>query len=115
MSRFQRMARFAIVLAWLAGILGWQGLVVTGGPASAATAKWPSVDCHVSSHPSGTWVAICRRSSTSTTTCSLIPLPGTPAGYLRRWPAPHGQRWAAIDCPGRYPFGGVTLMPGSHR
>jgi hypothetical protein len=47
MSRFQRMARFAIVLAWLAGILGWQDLVVTGGPASAAAAKWPSVDCHV--------------------------------------------------------------------
>ena len=60
MSRFQRMARFAIVLAWLAGILGWQELMVTGGPASAAAAKWPSIDCHVSPRPSGTWVAICR-------------------------------------------------------
>jgi len=114
MSRLQRIARFAVVPAGLAGILGWQGLLVTGGQAAAA-ANWPSVDCRVSAQPSGTRVAVCDHSSTSTITCSLIPLPGTPAGYLRRWPAPQGQRWAVIDCPGPYPFGGLTLMPDGHR
>jgi hypothetical protein len=109
------MARFAVVLAGLTGILGWQGLMVMGDPASAATAKWPSVDCRLSAQPSGTWVAVCDRSSTSTITCSLIPLPGTPAGYLRRWPAPRGKRRSVIDCPGPNPFGGLTLMPDGHR
>jgi len=84
------------------------------GPPSAP-ANWPRVDCRISSQPDGTWVAVCNTSSTSTTTCNLVPLPATPSGYLRQWPAPHGQQWAAIDCPGPYPFGGVTLMPGSRR
>lgn len=114
MSHWQRTARVTVVLA-MAGMLGWPGLMMTSGPASAAAAGRPGVDCHLTSRSSGTWVAVCHRSSTSTTTCSLIPLPGTPAGYLRRRPAPHGHQWAVLDCPGPYPFGGVTLMPDSHR
>lgn len=50
MGRFQREGRFAAVLAVLAGMLGWQGLVV-GGPASAleataATTTLRGVDRH---------------------------------------------------------------------
>ena len=110
MRRFQRVARFAAVLAVLAGTLGWQGLLV-GGPTSAAAATATTlrgVDCHLSSEPSGAWAAVCPSSSTSIIICSLIP------GYLRRWPAPHGRQWAVLDCPGPYPFGGLILMPDGH-
>ncbi len=115
MSRFQRMRRLAGVLAWLAGILAWQGLVVTGGPASAASAAWPSAGCRIASQLSGPPLAVCDTSSTSIVACSLIPLSGAPFGYLRRERTPHGEQWAAIDCPGPYPFGGVTLMPSGRR
>ena len=57
---------------------------------------------------SGVRVAVCPSSSTSITVCSLIP------GYLRRWPASHGQQWATLDCPGPYSFGGLILMPDGH-
>jgi len=115
MNRFQRLPRLAVALAGLAGMLSWPSLVLTGGPASAAAASRVTVDCRVSAQPSGAEVAVCDRTSTTTTTCSLIPLAAAPAGYLRRLPTPPGQRWAAIDCPGPYPFGGVTLMPDGHR
>ena len=115
MSRFQRMRRFTGILAWLAGTLAWQGLAVTGEPASAAATAWPGVDCHISTQPSGIRVAVCDDGSTSRTACGLIPLSAAPVSYPRRLRAPHGERWAAIDCPGPYPFGGVALMPESHR
>jgi hypothetical protein len=110
MNRSKRVPRLTVALAGLAGILSWPG-VVAGGPASAAVATWPTVDCRVSAHSPGTQVAVCDRTSTTTTTCSLIPLPAAPAGYLQRLATPRSQEWAAIDCPGPYPFGGVILMP----
>jgi hypothetical protein len=114
MSHWQRTARLTVILI-LAAMLGWPGLMMTADPASAAAARRPGVDCHITSRPSGAWVAVCHRTSSSTTTCGLIPLPRRPAGYLRRWPARFGHQWAVLDCPGPSPFGGVSLMPDSHR
>lgn len=109
MNHFRRVPRFAVALA----VLG--GLGSTGQPISAAAATWPSVDCRMSVQSSGIRVAVCDRTRSSTTTCSLIPLPAAPAAYLQRLPTSRGQRWAVIDCPGRYPFGGVTLIPDGDR
>lgn len=117
MNRLQRVPRFAVALAGLAAMAGGPGLAVTGGPGStgdrvtAAAATWPSVGCRVSVPSPGPRVAVCDHTRSTTTTCSLIPLPYAPAAYLRRLPMSHGQRWVALDCPGRYPFGGVALIP----
>lgn len=120
MNRFQRVPRFAVALAGLAVLAGGHGLAVTGAPGrpgdpvTAATAAWPSVGCRVSVQ-SGARVAVCDRTRGSTVTCSLIPLPAAPSAYLRRLPIAPGLRWAALDCPGRYPFGGVALIPDGDR
>jgi hypothetical protein len=46
-------------------------------------------------------------------TCTLTPLSQQQASYLRlQWPAPQGQTWEAITCPGNQPFGGVVLAGG---
>jgi hypothetical protein len=115
MSRLQRMRRLAGVLAWLAGILAWQSLVVTGGPASAASAAWLSAGCRIAPQLFGPPLAVCDTSSASIVACSLIPLSGAPFGSMRRERTPRGEQQAAMDCPGPYPFGGVILMPSSRR
>ncbi len=121
MNRFQRVPVFAVALAGLAAISGGHGLAAPGGPAStvqpisATAAIWPTVDCRMSVQSSGTQAAVCDRTRGTTITCNLIPLPAAPAAYLRRLATPRSQRWVAIDCPGRYPFGGVALIPDGNR
>jgi hypothetical protein len=116
MSRIQRIRCLACA-AGVASLVGGIGdaLVLAGWQASAVAATGRSVDCHISSQPSGSPVAVCESSSTTTTACGLIPLPAAPSRYPRRPPTPHGQQWAALDCPGPYPFGGVMLMPRTRR
>jgi hypothetical protein len=42
--------------------------------------------------------------------CTLTPLSEAQVRYLGLPPAPKGERWEAITCPGTSPFGGVTLV-----
>ena len=118
MSRIHRircLANAAGVASLVGGIGVALGLILPGWQASAVAATWRSVDCHISSQPSRLQVAVCDGSSTATITCGLVPLLAAPFRYPRRPPTPHGQQWAALDCPGPYPFGGVMLMPRIHR
>lgn len=119
MSRVEHIRR--VVAA--AAIRGGLGVVIAvtplllspTEPASATAARSVSSGCHLAQRPSGAAVALCPTSDSSTVTCSLIPLSAAPLAYRPRPPAQAGQDWAAIDCPGRYPFGGVTLMPAAGR
>jgi hypothetical protein len=42
--------------------------------------------------------------------CKLTPISAAQVRYLGLPPAPKGERWEAISCPGPSPFGGVTLV-----
>jgi len=46
-------------------------------------------------------------------TCTLTLLSPGQIRFLGLPPPPKGDKWAAITCPGRYPFGGVTLVTGN--
>lgn len=118
MSRVQHICRVVAAAAsrnGLAVVIAVPPLLLsTTEPTSATAAPTLSSGCHVSRQPFGTAVALCPTSHSSIVTCSLISLPVAPLGYRRRPPAQPGQEWAAIDCPGLYPFGGVTVIPDGH-
>jgi hypothetical protein len=118
MSRIHRircLACAAGVASLVGGIGVALGLILPGWQASAVATTGRSADCHISSQPPRRPAAVCDSSSTATTTCGLIPLLAAPFRYPRRPPTPHGQQWAALDCPGPYHFGGVMLIPRAHR
>ena len=79
MSRIHRIRCLACAagVACLVGGIG-VALVLAGWQASAVAATGRSVDCHISSRPSGRQVAVCDSSSTATITCGLIPLLAAP-------------------------------------
>jgi len=104
MSRIQHTHCRVAVLAGIAGLLAFTASV---GQVSAAEAKWRGVECRLSARPSGARVAYCHRSNTVTVPCMVIRLPGSAVSYARRW--------AALECPGSYPFGGLILSRDSHR
>jgi hypothetical protein len=43
-------------------------------------------------------------------TCTLTPLSSAQQQFLGLPKAPKGKEWAAVQCPGKQPFGGVTLI-----
>ena len=42
--------------------------------------------------------------------CTLQPLAPAQISFLGLPKAPQGEEWAAVTCPGKQPFGGVTLV-----
>ncbi len=113
----------AIVTALLAAVL-------TGPPAQAGPAVGPAVGpvsipgCGSSYQPPNGWTLNCSHgggvpgggggggggSGQSKYACTLIVMSPSQIQYLRLPKAPKGETWDVIACPGRYPFGGVTLV-----
>jgi hypothetical protein len=77
--------------------------------------------CHEVFEPPHSWVVVCDNGGGSgghggsgggggKYTCSLQLLSPAQVKFLGLPKPPKGEKWAAITCPGRQPFGGVTLV-----
>jgi hypothetical protein len=103
----------ALILAAIAGV-----------PAAQAAAPPGVPGCSYSFQPPDGWVLNCSHGSgtpgvpgsggggsgTSKYACTLTPLSAAQVHFLGLPAAPKGDKWEAITCPGRSPFGGVTLV-----
>jgi hypothetical protein len=90
---------------------------------SAASVASPS-GCHTVFQPPNNWVVVCDHGSGSggsggggsggsgggKVTCSFTPLTPAQIHFAGLPKPPKGEIWASIACPGRNPFGGVTLI-----
>jgi hypothetical protein len=128
LTALRRAAPIAGVL--IAAVLVLTALMVPGAapaasaaPASAsaaaASASAASGGCHEVFQPPNSWVVVCGNGSSSgggsgsgggRFTCSIQLLSKAQIKYLGLPPPPKGEHWAAITCPGKQPFGGVTLV-----
>jgi hypothetical protein len=119
--------RIRVLLAVLALAAGLAALAVPAGtPARAAAAGGASpAGCHEVFQPPSTWVVICQGGGGTPgggggggggggkgggLTCTLQILSAAQIHFLGLGKAPAGEEWAAITCPGKQPFGGVTLV-----
>ena len=129
-----RLRRAAARLA--AGLAGAVTLLAVvsfpAGPASASpgapgAAPPGTGGCVTTFRPPHTWVVVCGAGGGTggggggtggggtggggggKVSCSLQPLSPAQISFLGLPPAPAGQEWAVITCPGTSPFGGVTL------
>ena len=92
-------------------------------PATAASAAAQNVGgggCFLRPVPGG-WELVCGDTSqipgqpasggTSTSRCSLVPLSEAQVKFLGLpWPAPKGNTWEVVTCPGPQPFSAVVLV-----
>jgi hypothetical protein len=93
-------------------------------PAAAASAAAQDVagsGCFLRPVPGG-WEVVCGNSGqtpgrpgsgggTSTSRCSLVPLSQAQVKFLGlAWPAPKGETWEVVTCPGPQPFSAVVLV-----
>jgi hypothetical protein len=91
-------------------------------PAAAAAAQnVAGSGCFVRPVPGG-WEVVCGNTgqtpgrpgsggNTSTSKCSLVPLGEAQVKFLGlQWPAPKGQTWEVVTCPGPQPFTAVVLV-----
>jgi hypothetical protein len=93
-------------------------------PAAAASAAAQNVaggGCFLRPVPGG-WELVCGNTSqipgrpasggtTSTSRCSLVPLSEAQVKFLGLgWPAPKGNTWEVVTCPGPQPFSAVVLV-----
>jgi hypothetical protein len=88
---------------------------------SAATRSVAGGGCFVRPVPGG-WQLVCGNTGTtpgrpgsggssSTSACSLVPLSEAQVKFLGlAWPAPKGQTWEVVTCPGPQPFQVVALV-----
>jgi hypothetical protein len=92
-------------------------------PATAGTAAPGSgtAGCVTTFEPPSTWIVVCSNGGGSgggggggggggKVVCTLQPLSPGNIAFFGLPPAPPGEEWAAITCPGNSPFGGVTLV-----
>ena len=119
----------AAALAGMAAAAIAAGLLLPAAPAgaSAAAASGPPGNggCVTTFRPPSTWVVVCANGGGAPggpgggggggggggkVTCTLQPLSPAQVSFLGLPPAPKGEEWAAITCPGNSPFGGVTLV-----
>jgi hypothetical protein len=120
------LALTALVLTGLA----WPASASTGSIASRAAASGAEVGrgiagpsgCHEVFQPPSTWVVVCSSpggpggssggggGGGGGLTCSLQPLSPAQEHFLGLPKPPAGEEWAAVTCPGKQPFGGVTLV-----
>lgn len=105
--------------------LAWPASASTGSIASRAAPSGAAVaaGCHEVFQPPSTWVVVCSNpggpggssgggggSGGHGLTCSLQPLSAGQIHFLGLPKPPAGDEWAAVTCPGKQPFGGVTLV-----
>lgn len=92
---------------------------VSGAAAGSGIAA-PS-GCHEVFQPPSTWVVVCTSpggpggssgggGGGGKVACTLQPLSPAQIHFLGLPKAPQGEQWAAVTCPGKQPFGGVTLV-----
>jgi hypothetical protein len=92
---------------------------LTGPGAAPARAAASSGGCHEVFQPPNSWTVVCDNGSSSgghagtgggKFTCSVQLLTKAQVKFLGLPDPPKGEHWAAITCPGKQPFGGVTLV-----
>lgn len=103
----------------IAGSAAAGGHGVVSSHAAARGAAAPS-GCHEVFQPPSTWVVVCTSGGGTggsgggggggKVACTLQPLSPAQIRFLGLPRAPQGQEWAAVTCPGKQPFGGVTLV-----
>jgi hypothetical protein len=100
-----------------------------GSGRAAGSAAAGSDGCHRIFHPPDSWVVVCSAGGGTGgapgsgggtggggggggggPTCMLTPLSKAQQQFLGLPKAPKGEEWAAVQCPGKQPFGGVTLV-----
>jgi hypothetical protein len=122
----------------LAVALALTALLTVGIPSAAAAPAAPALpgapaapgaqqgNCQYEFQPPDSWVLVCQNGGGSPggpgsggggahqkVACTLVPLSKSQIWFLRLPPAPKGEKWAAITCPGTVPFNGVTLESGN--
>jgi hypothetical protein len=115
-------SRAKAVLAGLAaGALALAAAAVPG-PASASPAGGGgTAGCVTTFEPPSTWIVVCGSGGGpggggggggggGKVVCTLTMLSPGQIQFFGLPPAPKGEAWAAITCPGNSPFGGVTLV-----
>jgi hypothetical protein len=115
----------ALALAGIAAIAAALLYPAVPAGASPAAASGPPGNggCVTTFQPPSTWVVVCSNGGGTPggpgggggggggkVTCTLQPLSPAQVSFLGLPPAPKGEEWAAITCPGNSPFGGVTLV-----
>jgi hypothetical protein len=88
--------------------------------AAAGHAAAASGGCHEVFQPPNSWTVVCDNGSSrgghpgsgggGKFTCSIQLLTKSQVKFLGLPDPPKGEHWAAITCPGKQPFGGVTLV-----
>ena len=96
-----------------------------GAPAAQAAPGSGVPGCHYTFVPPDSWVLQCSNGGgtpgsggapgggsggSKKYVCTLTPMTAAQVRYLGLPPAPRGERWEVISCPGPSPFGGVTLV-----
>jgi hypothetical protein len=131
-SRMARRAAFRrpAALAGLAAAAIAAALLYPAAPAGASAAAPGGAPpgnggCVTTFQPPDTWTVVCGNGGGTPggpgggggggggggkVTCTLQPLSPAQISFLGLPPAPKGEEWAAITCPGTSPFGGVTLV-----
>ena len=118
-AMFIALALAALSLAGLA----WPASAATSSVASSTTASGRAAPngCKEVFQPPSTWVVVCTNGGGTgggggggagggKDPCTLQPLSADQIHFLGLPKAPKGEEWAAITCPGKQPFGGVTLV-----
>lgn len=123
-------ARRPAALAGIAAAAILAALLYPAAPAGASPAGPSGAPgnggCVTTFQPPDTWVVVCGNGGGTPggtpgggggggggggkVSCTLQPLSPAQISFLGLPPAPAGQEWAAITCPGNSPFGGVTLV-----
>jgi hypothetical protein len=117
----RRQAALAAIAAIAAALL-YPAAPAGASPAQAGGAPGNG-GCVTTFQPPSTWVVVCSNGGGTPggpgggggggggkVTCTLQPLSPAQISFLGLPPAPKGEEWAAITCPGNSPFGGVTLV-----
>ena len=128
----RRAARAALLIApalAVIAVLGTAPAATAGavGPAARLAAGLTAAPggggCQEVFQPPHSWVVVCGNGSVTggspghggsgKYTCTLTPLSKAQIKFFNLPDPPKGKKWAAITCPGKQPFGGITLVSGN--
>ncbi|MGO9078945.1 MAG: hypothetical protein ACLQDY_07845 [Streptosporangiaceae bacterium] len=118
------LAAAAVAMTALEGPAGSRALAARA--AVAAVGGGAGGGCHYAYQPPSSWILQCSGggstpgspgsggggsgSGGSRVACTLTPLSPGQQSFAGLPKAPKGEKWETITCPGRNPFGGVTLV-----